>query len=309
MTLFSPLTLPVPAKQLRCEDDTPVCWLLSQYLLNEFQYALLHEPGILEDRDPEYLHQYRVSLRRCRSMLAIFAVVYPPQAVTKLRQQLKVMMEPSGLLRDLDVFTDPDSHPESLSTILSELLPVVTAKRSRVFQRFSHWIESDEYQHITQQIFTRFIDCAQHPTQAGLKSLHSVAAYHLEKQTRKLLKSSRRIKPGSTDEEIHKLRIGCKKLRYLNDFCRAVGITTAEQSLIEQAQLKHWQSELGKFNDTSSQLHFCLTHLSPLQTNTKTVQAVDAFVKHSREQHHASKQQVLNNIATLVKRGTKKAAH
>lgn len=300
MTLFSPLTLPAPVKQLCCEGDTPICWVLSQYLLNEFQYALLHEPGILEDRHPEYLHQYRVSLRRCRSLLAIFAVVYPPQAVTKLRQQLKVMMEPSGLLRDLDVFTDPDSHPESVSTVLSELLPVVAAKRSRVFQRFSHWLESDDYRHITQQIFTSFIHCAQHPTQTGLKSLSSVANYHLEKQARKLLKSSRRIKPGSTDEEIHKLRIGCKKLRYLNDFCRAVGITSSEQPLIEQAQLKHWQNELGKFNDTSSQLHFCLTHLSTLQTQAETAQAVAAFVKHSRQQHHASKQQVLKNIATLV---------
>ncbi|QTH11014.1 CHAD domain-containing protein, partial [Vibrio fluvialis] len=91
----------------------PAFWLFSQYLVNEFQLAQLYEPGVLRDQESEYLHQYRVSLRRCRSLLSIMAGLYQNKPVSLLLQQLKTLMEPTGKIRDLDVFLNPQSHDPS----------------------------------------------------------------------------------------------------------------------------------------------------------------------------------------------------
>lgn len=299
---FSPLTLPAPIQQQRCDTDAPAHWIVSQYLLSEFQFALLHEPGIVQDKDTEYLHQYRVSLRKCRSLLAILAPLYQPQTVTKLKKQLQVIMEPSGLVRDLDVFLAPQSHPESLRETLTPLLPVIAAKRARVFHRFSDWLQSDEYQHLKQQIFTNMIDCAQHPAKPGLSSITSIGTYYLGKQNKKLFKTSHRLHSNSPDKEIHKLRICCKKLRYLSTFCLALGIAPATPSLTP-GQLKRLQTELGEFNDTSCQLEFCHAHLAPLKQQPESARAIATFIAHAHHQHQVSKQRLLRNLNRLVPRG------
>lgn len=107
MREFSPLTLSNPITQLSNEPGTPAFWLFSQYLVNEFQLAQLYEPGVLRDQQSEYLHQYRVSLRRCRSLLSIMAGLYQSKPVSLLLQQFKTLMEPTGKVRDLDVFINP----------------------------------------------------------------------------------------------------------------------------------------------------------------------------------------------------------
>ena len=59
-------------------------------------------PEVLDDRDPEPLHQYRVSLRRLRSLLIQFApALLLPAKVTPSR--IALLARATGATRDLDV--------------------------------------------------------------------------------------------------------------------------------------------------------------------------------------------------------------
>src|SRR5512134_61521 len=63
-----------------------------------------NEDGMLEGRDPEYLHQMRVALRRLRSALGMFRAVLSREALEPPAQELKWLAAGLGPARDWDVF-------------------------------------------------------------------------------------------------------------------------------------------------------------------------------------------------------------
>ncbi|MCJ7680591.1 MAG: CHAD domain-containing protein, partial [Candidatus Aminicenantes bacterium] len=63
-----------------------------------------NENGILEDIDPEYLHKFRVSVRRTRSALTQIKKVFPPAQTKKWKKKFDKLGRASNRLRDLDVF-------------------------------------------------------------------------------------------------------------------------------------------------------------------------------------------------------------
>jgi len=65
-----------------------------------------HEPGVRGDADPESLHQFRVSLRRARSLLAVGGAVFPEEELVLLRALSAWMAEATSPVRDLDVLLD-----------------------------------------------------------------------------------------------------------------------------------------------------------------------------------------------------------
>jgi CHAD domain-containing protein len=61
-------------------------------------------PGTLEDLDPEFLHDFRVAIRRTRSMLRELAGVLPAEVEDRARSDLRRVQAVTGPTRDLDVY-------------------------------------------------------------------------------------------------------------------------------------------------------------------------------------------------------------
>ncbi len=128
-----------------------------------------HEVQVLEDKDPEDLHQMRVGMRRLRSAIAGFsAALKLPQNASekKVGKVAKVL----GELRDLDVLKDILENqyypllppPEQL--LLSLALEKLHKQRKRTFKKvkglltdrpychlkqgFKHWLENPTFQPI-----------------------------------------------------------------------------------------------------------------------------------------------------------------
>jgi len=62
--------------------------------------------GAAAGRDPEYLHQLRVGLRRLRSALRVFRGFAPPESTNQLVESLRGVLPPLGVARDWDVVTE-----------------------------------------------------------------------------------------------------------------------------------------------------------------------------------------------------------
>jgi len=62
--------------------------------------------GAAVARDPEYLHQLRVGLRRLRSALRVFRGLAPPESTQRLVESLRGVLPSLGVARDWDVVTD-----------------------------------------------------------------------------------------------------------------------------------------------------------------------------------------------------------
>ena len=61
-------------------------------------------PGILDDLDTEFLHDYRICLRKVRSVLSLVKDVYPAEGTGRMRKILGDLARQTNRLRDLDVY-------------------------------------------------------------------------------------------------------------------------------------------------------------------------------------------------------------
>ena len=130
---------------------------------------LKYEAGVLQDKDPEELHQMRVGMRRLRSAIAGFAVAIDlPKTVNE--KNIAKIGRSLGKLRDLDVLLAalkvdyrpllPVAEQKSLDKVLKslnkqrkdELKQVRKTLNSKLYfnlkQELQNWLEQPQYQSI-----------------------------------------------------------------------------------------------------------------------------------------------------------------
>ena len=63
-----------------------------------------NEKGIIDDIDSEFLHDFRVAVRRTRSLLGQIRYVLPKRRVTRFKRDFAWLGEVTGPARDMDVY-------------------------------------------------------------------------------------------------------------------------------------------------------------------------------------------------------------
>lgn len=109
-----------------------------------------HEAGVRADRDPEELHDFRVALRRARSLLAAGSSVFPAEELELLRALAAWMASVTSPVRDLDVLAaDLPALAARLSEELSDGLGPLEAslrqRRERDAAALFAALDSDRY--------------------------------------------------------------------------------------------------------------------------------------------------------------------
>lgn len=216
-----------------------------------------NEAGIIADHDTEFLHDYRIQLRKIRSVLSLFKGVYDQSQTADLKTRFSALAAPTGRLRDLDVYLlERDSYhdflPESLHGGLDALLDLISAERAAKQEKLSRHLRSAAYKREVNRLsklFKQRKDLVGGPN-AG-QSAHDYACERIWQHYRKVHKAALLIGPDTPDEQVHDLRIRCKKLRYLIEFFSPVFSKPALNKLLKP--LKRLQDNLGLFNDYSVQ--------------------------------------------------------
>jgi len=91
------------------------------------------------------------------------------------------------------------------------------------------------------------------------------ASAGIRKSWKRLLRNGRLVSRETTDEELHELRIDCKKLRYLMEFFASLFPTDKTGAAVRH--LKKLQENLGEFVDCSVQLKFLHEQLDAAARN------------------------------------------
>lgn len=257
--LFPALTPYVAKPELSFDTTTTAFMATNQIIAAYLEVARQNEPGTMADFDTEFLHDYRVALRKIRSVLSLFKGVYGDAATATLKQRFSDLMVPTGPLRDLDVYLlEQDLYYDMLPTNLHEGLRLMfatfEADRKKVLSGLVKRLRSVAYHREMAELQAMF-EAPGAVVQGGLGSL-AVADYAQKliwKRYRKVCKTAAKIDDTTQDEEVHELRISCKKLRYLIEFF-AHQFDPAEIKAILKP-LKRLQDNLGLFNDYSVQQH------------------------------------------------------
>jgi len=221
---------------------------------NLLETMKVNEFGIIEDIDTEFLHDFRVAVRRTRSALSQIKAVFSPHDTDKFKEEFSKIGSATNELRDLDVYLlTEDSYkmmlPEDLRPGLDPLFRSLSEQRKRAKKDCADFLESDAYKEIikTWDDFLRNKDSD--PAQAlnCEKPIIDVAKEHIWKKYSNVIKLGRKIESNTPDSEIHNLRIECKKLRYLLEFFASLFPEEGMKVIIKH--LKRLQDNLGEFND------------------------------------------------------------
>ncbi|MFO7655204.1 MAG: CHAD domain-containing protein [Candidatus Krumholzibacteriia bacterium] len=218
-----------------------------------------NEAGVRQDVDVEFLHDFRVAVRRTRSLLSSVQGVYPPESIEPFTRDFRELGRLTGPLRDLDVFLLRDEEyerllPGSLRPGLGPLFARLVRSRQAARDELMVAFDGPAYRGLLSR-WQRFLSRAGQlelgeSPRSGLTAAE-LAGWAIGKHHRRLVAKGRAITPRSPDDDLHALRIEGKKLRYLLEFFGSLYPGGAHGKLVKH--LKALQDELGELNDVAVQ--------------------------------------------------------
>ena len=223
-----------------------------------------NEAGIRSDIDIEFLHDYRVAIRRTRSALSQIRSVFPFDITTRYKDDFAYLGKFTNTLRDLDVYLLYEGKyrnmlPDELRSDISPLFDYLRAQREVALRDVIHILDSANY-HRTLLDWEAFLSepVTEYPEAVNAsKPIIDLASERIYKRYRRVIIDGEKILENPQDELMHQLRIDCKKLRYLIEFFASLYPSKKVALLVKQ--LKDLQDNLGDFNDLSVQQAYLLS--------------------------------------------------
>lgn len=248
--------IPVPARADPDPDERSD--VACKRLLARLEAALeVNAPGVEADLDPECLHEFRVAVRRARSLLGEMRRVFPPGVTRRLRADFGWLGRCTGPVRDLDVhlmeFAAAAVDEAGQAAASAALRAHLEAVRKREFRALCRALRSARYRR-ARTASRKFLDSgppARPRSANALVPIGALSAGRILKVYRRTLTEGRAIGDASPAEALHDLRKTCKRLRYLLEFFRDVHPAKPVERTI--ARLKRLQDNLGAYQDVQVQ--------------------------------------------------------
>jgi len=250
---------PVKAQPAALDRSMAVNDAFKAVMRANFAHLQANKRGMLEGRDPEYLHQMRVAVRRLRSAAAAFAPLLPEPAISPARTGLKWLGASLAPARDWDVF-------------VTETLPLIEAEfgargglkdfiaRCEVLRRAANArarraVRSARYRHLILRLAAwlsaeSWLTQADPVERAALEEpIAGFAAAVIGRRYDRVRNKGRKL-GALSPAALHRLRIAIKKFRYATDFF--AGLYEEKSARNALKRLARLQDILGAMNDAAT---------------------------------------------------------
>ncbi|HEY4027827.1 MAG TPA: CHAD domain-containing protein [Candidatus Dormibacteraeota bacterium] len=214
------------------------------------ELVLRYDPLVRIGGDPEHVHQARVGTRRLRSHLRTFRSLLDREWAAGLRDELGWLAGELGAVRDGEVLHDrllvriaalPAVDEAPAAALAESLAATVATARARLLEAMS-----------TQRYFDlleRLVAAAAEPrlTEAAASPASTVLLGVVRAPWRDLRRAVRALGEHPADEELHRVRILAKRVRYAAEAAApALGGDAARFGKLAAAV----QTELGEHQDS-----------------------------------------------------------
>jgi len=219
---------------------------------------LANQEGVIRDWDPEFLHDFRVSVRRTRSALSQVKGVFPEDTVDHFAEEFRWLGAKTGSARDMDVYLlnipayERALLPEARAN-LEPLIQLLREKKRVEHRRLRGCLRSKRYLRLVEEwrAFLDHPDASDSGPPRAPRTVREVASERIWTAFNKVLQKGGKISRKTPAHALHRLRIHCKNLRYLITFFRSLYPPKALSPII--GELKRLQDHLGDFNDLQVQ--------------------------------------------------------
>jgi CHAD domain-containing protein len=221
------LGLPLPGApvpdHLRLESKDSLGGVAGKILAQQEYRMTANTEGTLQDLDEEFLHDLRVAVRRSRFAVRQFKSILPQEEQAGLKEELKWIGGLLGRVRDLDVFLEVTrGELESVGaddSIAGKIIEHLERQRSSCRSELEGALGSERYGRLTARLRESVPDQPVEEAGETLQRIETFAAKQIRKRAGKVLEMSPRAEEFSV-EELHRLRIALKGLRYTCEFYR-----------------------------------------------------------------------------------------
>jgi inorganic triphosphatase YgiF len=247
---------PVKAAQLVLDQQGSVAAAFVTIVRSCIAHLQANETGFLAGKEPEYLHQVRVALRRLRACFSLFKAVLPQPAFAPVMERLRQEGTALGRARDWDVFVH--EMLRALRSQRADEAAVAAFERRCARLRRAHLraargvVASAAWQRLWLELGRLLADGAWMHDHATLAlRLDGFAASVLQQRAATLKKRGKRLQELDAAGR-HNLRIAAKKLRYAAEFFAALFPKRRVRPYIQS--LAGMQEVLGNLNDAATLL-------------------------------------------------------
>ena len=206
------------------------------------------ERGVILGLDDEFLHQYRIAIRRSRAIAESVQEVTGDKSLAKAVKTLKRHARATGPLRDLHVFLqDLPQLCGHNSEVQAALNIWFEREAANSHKKLVKRLQSKRYQDSMEQ-WLNLIDSRKFHKLAGSLQ-HKDIRKAVEHRIKGFNKLTAELMHTSPDEDIHRLRKQLKRIRYLMEldvrtWKPRLKVLKARQQLYGQFQDLHVQIEL-----------------------------------------------------------------
>lgn len=244
---------------LRLDPEMSDVQSVKDILLRLLEIVQQNTSGTIKGKDTEFMHDYRVAIKKIRVALKQASAVHPQKISTEYKSFFASLGKLTNPVRDLDVFLQQlqgyqaDFEASSWQQ-LQALRQHLSLSRAAAQQQLIEELKSSQYRdHIKQwrDYLQQSITDNSSPERSG-EATYKLADKLIWGVNQKTLLKGKSITRKSDAESLHELRKSFKHLRYLIEFFRslypAVKLRVLIQTLIDV------QDSLGEFNDCHIQM-------------------------------------------------------
>ena len=220
---------------------------------------LKNEAGTRVGTDTEFLHDFRVAIRRTRSALTQIKAVFTKRIVERYKAEFAWLGRQTSPSRDLDVYLlnfdkYRDSLPPTMRDNIEPLREFLLRRQKIEHKALVKALDSARYRRLTKNWCNFLEQPVNERTTLGNagRPVIDVACGRIWGLYRHTLREGNSITADSPADDLHELRKTCKKLRYLMEFFQSIFPARDIKELVRI--LKTLQDNLGDFQDYEVQV-------------------------------------------------------
>jgi CHAD domain-containing protein len=271
--------------------------------------------GAIAGKDPEALHDLRISVRRTRALQRELKHVFPPDQLEAFRDGFKWLQQLTSPVRDLDVLLGDlerwsFEHPE-LSEDLAFSIRLLRKQRTAERRKLKSGLTGARATNLLldwEGLLKGLpqLDTADRP--AAERPIGTVAAKRIRKRYKKILALGSELDDESPAADLHELRKRAKDLRYMVKYFGEFYPKKTIKPL--QSDLSDLHDVLGGLQDTIVQ-HELLTavadQLVAVQTRASALLAIGGLLEDMRFEQEFERDTFEDCFGSLAKRKQRRA--
>jgi CHAD domain-containing protein len=266
--------------------------------------------GTIADTDTEFLHDFRVAVRRSRSVQRELKAVFPPAELAEARIEFRWLQQATGDARDMDVYVlEFDDYramvPEWMRGDLEPLLGVLRERRLTARSEMVAALQSERAAALFAEwegLLDGLERLPEDDRSAAAHPIRQVAAQRITKVYSRMLKMGRAIDRSSPPEDYHQLRKKGKELRYLLEL---FGLPLFSEEVVRPMirALKALQDVLGRHQDREIQvgtLRSLADEVATLPGGPAALMAMGVLVERLDADQHRARDEFADRFAAFA---------